>query len=342
MFKSIGSLMLFIVPSLCIAQRTDLLVLKNGNHINGEIKKLEYGQLTYKTDDAGTITVKWKDVMKLKSSDSFELTTEEKYVFLGSLDTTANVREISLIIGQERIPLSMEKLVRIVPIKQKFFSRFDGSINAGVNYSKGSDVLKWNIGADLTYRTFHDLLDFSGYSEITRQRFTDDTTGITRKQNLELVYARYFNQRWLVSGFTGAEQNTELGLKARVYLGAAGGKDVVYTNLQALSLLGGVVGNREYAESGGSTGNAEAVAILSYRIYKYSMPKVILTTTAQNFYSINNPGRIRLNADIRIDFELVDDFTIGFSNYHNFDNEPVSIGASQYDWGINTTLGYTF
>ncbi len=73
-----------------------------------------------------------------------------------------------------------------------------------------------------------------------------------------------------------------------------------------------------------------------------SLTKVILTASAKNFYSLNNPGRIRLNADIRIDLELIDDFTIGFSNYHHFDNEPASAGASTYGWGINTTIGYTF
>ena len=102
------------------------------------------------------------------------------------------------------------------------------------------------------------------------------------------------------------------------------------------------MGNREYASTGGSTTNIEGVAMLGYRIYKYTMPKVVLTTSVENYYSLNNPGRIRLNADIRIDFELLDDFTIGISNYHNYDNRIVSIGASTYDWGVNTTLGYTF
>jgi len=342
MIKNHSIALLLFFPLLSLAQKTDLLVLKNGNHINGEVKKLEYGVLTFDTDDAGLLTVKWKDVMKLKSSDSFELTNDNTEVFLGSLDTTAKVREINLIIDGERKLITMDDLVRIEGINKTFLSRIDGGINAGVNYSKGSDVLKLNFGANVSYRAFRDLVMLSGYSEVTRQDFSEDTSDITRKQNLDLSYFRYFNKRWLVSGFTGVEQNTELGLDARIYLGAGGGKDLVYTNLHWLSMLAGVVGNKEYASSGGNTTNAEAIIVAGYRIYKYTMPKVILTASAKNFYSLNNPGRIRLNADIRLDFELIDDFTIGFSNYHNFDNEPASAGASTYDWGINTTIGYTF
>ena len=50
---------LYAVITLCLvinikvmAQRTDILLLKNGDHITGEVKKMEYGLLTYKTDDA--------------------------------------------------------------------------------------------------------------------------------------------------------------------------------------------------------------------------------------------------------------------------------------------------
>ena len=42
--------------------------------------------LSFDTDDAGLLTVKWKDVMKLKSSDSFELTNKKTEVFFGSLE----------------------------------------------------------------------------------------------------------------------------------------------------------------------------------------------------------------------------------------------------------------
>jgi hypothetical protein len=66
--------LLLLMPVFSNAQRTDLLFLRNGNKITGEIKKLQYGVLTYKTDDVGSLTVKWKDVIRLKSVKRYELT----------------------------------------------------------------------------------------------------------------------------------------------------------------------------------------------------------------------------------------------------------------------------
>jgi len=44
------------------AQRTDVVIINNDDHITGEIKRLEHGILVFKTDDAGTINIKWEKV----------------------------------------------------------------------------------------------------------------------------------------------------------------------------------------------------------------------------------------------------------------------------------------
>ena len=42
------------------AQRTDVVELRNGDEITGEIKELARGKLKFKTDDMGTIYVEWE------------------------------------------------------------------------------------------------------------------------------------------------------------------------------------------------------------------------------------------------------------------------------------------
>lgn len=46
--------------------RTFLLNFRNGNVITREIKKMEFGVLDYKTDDAGTLTINWDKVIRLR------------------------------------------------------------------------------------------------------------------------------------------------------------------------------------------------------------------------------------------------------------------------------------
>ena len=67
------------------AERTDVIVLINGDSVTGEIKELDRGLLRYKTDSAGTLLVEWEDVVTLSSKDSFEVKTTSGGRFFGSL-----------------------------------------------------------------------------------------------------------------------------------------------------------------------------------------------------------------------------------------------------------------
>ena len=40
-----------------VAARTDLIVLKNGDHITGGVIQMQQGKLQLKTDDAGTLSI---------------------------------------------------------------------------------------------------------------------------------------------------------------------------------------------------------------------------------------------------------------------------------------------
>jgi len=342
-----NSLQLFLFTTLVffnhpvIAQRTDILVLKNGDHITGEIKKLEYGLLTYKTDNAGTLTVKWKDVMRLKSAQTFELTLKNGDVHDGSLDSTANNKEIVLVLEEKNVYLDMNDLVGVVQIRSLIWSRFSGDVSLGLSYTKGSQVLKSDLGGDFIYRSLHDRISLIGNSVLTLQRIVD-SNAITKKQDLILGYSRYFAKKWFLTGFTGVEQNTELGINARVLIGVGAGKDLFQNHFHNLRSIGGFVANREFAVDGGKTNNFEGAALLDYRIYKYNYPRVILSSNLYCFPSLTNPGRVRLNGQIKVDFEFFSDFYFSISNYHNYDNRPATAGASTYDFGVTTSISYKF
>jgi hypothetical protein len=315
--------------------------LKNGNLITGEIKKLEYGLLTYKTDDISTLTVKWRDVMKLWSKETFEMTYSTGDTYFGSLDTTSNAREIVLVIGGTRLIIQMDSLVKIFQVKKSFLQRVDGSINAGFNYTRSSKVLKFSFSEDAGYTTFQHRVNLNSSSEITQQKISD-STDLTEKQDLNLSYYRYFKDRWFVVTFSGVEQNTGLGLDSRVQIGAGGGKELFQNNLNAINVLSGLIGNRERPTEGESTNNLEATAVIQYRIYKYSIPKVILSSSLGGFANLTDWGRLRASADLKVDFEFYKDFIFSISGYYDFDNKPASEGAAKYDWGLNTSVGYTF
>src|SRR5271165_2099631 len=63
------------------AEKTDVVVLGNGDHFTGEIKGMSRGQLDFKTDDAGRLSIEWIKIATITSTHSFEveLATGKKY-----------------------------------------------------------------------------------------------------------------------------------------------------------------------------------------------------------------------------------------------------------------------
>ena len=68
----------FIVAIICSidslkAQKTDKILVTDGDWMTGEIKKLDYGKVTFKTNAAGTINVKWENIYMMHSDKFFEV-----------------------------------------------------------------------------------------------------------------------------------------------------------------------------------------------------------------------------------------------------------------------------
>jgi uncharacterized protein DUF481 len=330
---------------LADAQRTDILVLKNGDQVQGEIKLLNNGVLTFKTDDIGTLSVKWKDVIKLKSTNTFELIKRNGRVIYGSLDTTNRDFMIVLVYPDSRDTLSLFNLIKITQLRNTFFRRLSGNIGVGGSYTKGSDILKFNSSLSLKYRSKHDELILSNSSHITLQGFNKNTNleeEITQKLDARFSYLHYFDRSWYFITYTGAEQNTEIAIKARLLLGGGGGKIVFQNFLHKLGTSVSLVANNETKTDGSSTNNLEFAFRFDYSIYKHSRPKILLNTDFTAYPSFSNLGRFRYDGNLTADLELVKDFSISISFYTNFDNQGESESTSNFDWGFNTGLAYKF
>ena len=67
------------------AQKTDVVRLRNGDEITGEIKRLDRGRLEYSTDDMGTVNIEWDEIDALSSVFTFEVELGSGTRFLGTL-----------------------------------------------------------------------------------------------------------------------------------------------------------------------------------------------------------------------------------------------------------------
>lgn len=51
--------------------KTDIIILNNGDHLTGELKKMEFARLDFKTDAMKTVSIEWNKIVFLRAKEVF-------------------------------------------------------------------------------------------------------------------------------------------------------------------------------------------------------------------------------------------------------------------------------
>jgi hypothetical protein len=324
-----------------IAQKTDRILLDNHDWITGEIKKLDYGKVSFKTDAAGTIQIKWDRILQIKSDKFFEIGLGRDAKHFGSLDVTKNDEKYKLLIIQEEgeLEVDMNRVVELTPIKNKFWSRIDGNLDMGFSYTKGSDVKQWNSNFNIYYRVTNSLTTISGNSIYTAQPENNRTS----KQDLGFSYKYFTKKNFAYSAFSSIQQNSELGLELRTSLGLGYSKSWLRSNSQRLiTTVGCIVNQEKDPENKEKQNNMEGLVRIEYNIFRYRDPQINLTSYFDFYPSFTVKGRYRTDLNIQLKYELFNNFYLGLTFYHNLDTKPPESALSSSDWGITNSISWTF
>ncbi|MCK5705686.1 MAG: DUF481 domain-containing protein [Cyclobacteriaceae bacterium] len=324
-----------------LSQKTDRVLLDNNDWITGEIKKMDYGKVSFKTDAAGTIQIKWDRIYQIISDKYYEIGLGRGVMYYGSLDITKGDEKYKVLVitEEEELVIDMNRIVEITPIKNKFWAKMDGNIDMGYSYTKGSEVKQWNSSFRLDYRPENSITTISANSIFTEQPERDATT----KQDVSLSYKYLMKNNLAYTGFTALQQNSELGILLRSSLGVGLSKNWFRSNMQRFITTLGVIINRENASDDTQASiNYEGLVRMEYRVFRYRDPEIDVTSYIDFYPSFTIKDRYRTDLDIKVKFEVFNDFYIGFTFYHNLDTKPPESAASKSDWGINSSIGYSF
>jgi len=324
------------------AQKTDIVVLDNGDHLTGEIKGLSAGQLDYSTDDVGRIYIEWDKIARITSSDYFEFQTTSGRKYYGRLDPPARDKQV-VVARESADTLNLFDIVSIVPISGQFVNRLKAYLDLGFSLAKANKATTLNLSSDVSYRgpKLSAGVSFDSYA----QGQTGVTT--TTRNTIQLNAARLFANRWEAGGFVQLDQNDELGLDLRLSAGAEGGR-VYLTNASEFKAGAGLVVTRErfvVTDTTGSTtspqDNLEGVVNLLYDAFRYDSPKLDFSTQLTVYPSISSPGRVRAAFTGRIKYEVFKDFFAGINFTDNFDSRPPE-GAEKNDYVSSLTIGWSY
>ena len=120
------------------------------------------------------------------------------------------------------------------------------------------------------------------------------------------------------------------------------GYGIFQTNKDLFYGLLGLSLNREsFTNQAEGATNVEALLALNYQLYIYDSPKASLSTDLVTFPGLTDWGRIRVNYNITLSWEIIIDLFWELSGYYSYDNKPTS-GASSNDYYINTAFKFEF
>ena len=321
------------------AQKTDVIILINGDHITGEIKKLERGRLEYSTDDMSTLSIQWEKIVRITSNKFFQVETTSGDKYFGTIEepTESGTMVVQLI---ERYTLPMISVVKISPIKQSFWSGLDGYVDIGLSFTKARRVFNLQTAAEVRYRGRKWGFKINGTTYFERR---DDVEDDIERNNASLQLERFLVHQWSIALNNEWSSNTEQDLDLRAQFGLSGIWTTVQTNSSLLRLSGGVNLNRERFNSSDTvTVSGEAVLGGDFLVFRFDSPKLDANTSLFVFPSVTELGRIRIQFDTRFSYELLKDFTVALTFWDSFDSRPGSTTAQKNDLGVTFGLGWKF
>ena len=336
-FFLLFTLVLFVLPAS--AQKNDTLYFLNGDRISGEIKQYKYGFMTYKTYGVSTVQVKYDKIATFYSQKDFEIILKDGRRRFGSLDTSSLKQYVNIIITNDTLLTPLIEIVEITPIKNSFLKRMDGNVELGYSYSKASTVSQLTFSGEVKYIHRNYFTKLKANSNYTDQSDKDEI----RKNDATLSFYRRLRKSWFGVGEMSGEQNSELGLDLRLQAGIGIGNEIVHTNSNNLLAAAGIVVNKEWpSDTSATRQNTDAFASLSYRLFRFKDPDIDITSNLTTYPSLTVKDRWRINYDIKIKIEIVNDLYFSLSFYINYDSKPPSETAAKDDYSIITSIGYSF
>jgi len=332
-------LLLACLPSTVRAEKTDVVTLINGDRVTGEVKSLEFANLRYSTDSMGTVNIEWEEIVALTSDQSLQVEVASGTRYFGNLLPASAEGLIAVGRGDNVEELDITHVVRITPIEtdESIWQRLEGSISFGFNSGKASSVTTGNLNGNVRYRSRRFLLGFEVNSSVTDQ----PGAPTTQNRSLGVNYQRFRPNRWYADWFAKSEVNDEQGVEQRYLVGGGLGRYLVQNNNNQLSLLAGLVATHERqigAEP--ATTEPEGKFSLVYQ-HRQSDPANDIYLTTNVYPMLRDLTSYRSDSNLTLRREVINDLFFDLSIYYNYLSNP-PVGASKDDYGVVTSIGYSF
>ncbi|MGB8989642.1 MAG: DUF481 domain-containing protein, partial [Candidatus Sulfotelmatobacter sp.] len=330
---------------LCLpaqAKRKDLVIMKNGDRLTGEVKKLEHGvlyvDLAYVS---GSIGLDWLQVERVQSTGGFQVVLKNGERVAGTIEkntaTEAPDKDFAIHTAEAVVRTAAPDVITVESQKRSFWRQLTGAIDLGYNFSSGNNQTSLSADANVNYLTPKWFTGASVDSSFSGQ------SGGSKSNLLEVqtLDGRFLNRNSFLMGLGDFLHSSQQDLSLRTTLGGGYGRYLIRTNHNTLAWLGGVVYTHEDFASTGQPGDQNVEALLGLQYEMFHFDRYNLQSQVLVYPGLTDAGRIRATTKTTFSLKLVNNFHIDFSFLDNFDSSP-PFNAKRNELGVSNTLGWRF
>jgi hypothetical protein len=323
------------------AKRQDLVIMKNGDRLTGQVKKLESGILYVSLDYvSGSIGLDWLKVERVESSAGFQVVLRNGERLQGIVkkepkgEAAGKDFEVS---GQGRVlRASAPDVVNIESQERNFWHQLTGSIDFGYSFTSGNSQTQTNTDANVGYLTTR----WSSNTSFTASFSGQPGSSKTNLEEVQTIDGVFLNRNSFIAGLGDFLHSSQQDLALRTTLGGGYGRYFIRTNQNVLAWLAGTVYTHEnFIKNQPSDQNIEALIGLQYRLFRfdrYSLQSQILV-----YPGLSDAGRLRTTTKTTFSVKLANNFHTDFTFWDNFDSSPPS-ASKRNELGVSNTIGWTF
>jgi hypothetical protein len=346
--RSASRIFLLLPLFVCLSaaaqtKRKDVVVMNNGDHFTGQVKRLQDGLLYVDTDYVtGSIGLDWNQVQSVQSTATYRIVLNNGQIMEGKIEKASgdNTKAKDVLIHEatEEVQVLSTEIVRIDTKKPTFWRQLQGNIDFGYSFASGNGQTTVNADTSAAYRTpkwdtgtsFGST--FGGQSGGSR----------TNREDLETTSFRFLNGNSFFGGYSDFLHSNQQDLNLRTTLGGGYGRYLKRTTNSDFTWFGGLV---YMHESFGTTlgnpsdQNIESVVGLEYNSVRFNFGEIHSQLLA--FPGLTDAGRIRLKTNNSLTIKLRNNFYLNFTFWDNFDSEPPPT-ARKNELGISSGVGWSF
>jgi len=331
---------------LTAREKTDVLIMKNGDRLTCEIKSLSADVIYISLDYAlGTVSINWFEVDHLESKQLFVIRTQDGEVYSGTLSMPKrdSARPVSIeVINEpgEKLELERDQIAKMDQSFENWWHRFNGSVGLGAIYNKGNQSTQYELSTDVNYPRERWSASVAYNSTLSSNK----GVSVSSRNQIDASAQHLLPwNNWYYTGLASFLQSSEQGINLQSTLGGGVGRYLKNTNHTSISVAGGFAFQRINYQQNILVAPAQDVASgwLSTQAKLFQFDRTNLTVVASLLPALSDPGRVHFNLNTSYYIKIWENFRFNITFYGSWDSQPPP-GFAGSDYGTSTGLNWSF